>query len=179
VLQTLDTAQFGEGVYTLRLTVNRPEGPRQWTTPVTIDLTPPSVVMSEPKGDRLYVMEDDEQININALVNDTWAIGKVEFVLDGQTFASSTVAPYNERWKIKMQDQAVEGGEPWPGFPSDDPEVQPGTAINYGSGFSAIRTAGGVYFEGHTVQVRAYDRAGNVAESDTAKVYVRHKKVTN
>jgi penicillin-binding protein 1C len=175
-LQTLDTFQFPEGIYTLRLTVNRPEGPRQWTTPITIDNTPPSVVLSEPKPDRLYVMEDDEQININALVNDTWAVGKVEYILDGGVIGTSTVAPFNERWKIKMRDANVGGNTPWPGFVSDDPEVQPGVIQEYGDGFAAVRTAGGVYFEGHTIEVRAYDRAGNVTTSDEVRVYVRHKK---
>ncbi|MGL4650447.1 MAG: hypothetical protein ACRC1H_13650, partial [Caldilineaceae bacterium] len=37
VLQTLDTVPLGEGVFTLRLTVNRPDGARTWLTPVTID----------------------------------------------------------------------------------------------------------------------------------------------
>ncbi len=179
VLQTLDTVPLGEGVFTLRLTVNRPEGPKTWLTPVTIDNAPPTVVMSEPKADRLYVMEDDEQININAIVNDTWAIGKVEFVLDGAVIGTATVAPFNERWKITMRDQAVEGGAPWPAFTSTDPEVQPGTIVEYGDGFAAVRTAGGVYLEGHTVRVRAFDRAGNSVESDAVRVWVRHRKVTN
>ena len=68
-----------KGLYTLRLTVNRGDGPRVWTTPVTIDNTPPTAVISEPKPDQLYVMEDDEQININVLPNDTWAVDRVEF----------------------------------------------------------------------------------------------------
>lgn len=179
-LQQLDTNQFGEGLYVLRLTVNRPEGPKQWSTPITIDHTPPTVVISEPKADRLYVMEDDEQININALVNDTWAVGKVQYFLDGAMTGTSTVSPFNERWKIKMRDVgSVDGGQPWPGFASDDPEVQPGTILTFGDGFSAIRTAGGVYFERHTIKVVAYDRAGNQATSDEVQVYVRHKKATN
>lgn len=177
-LQTLDTYQFGEGIYTLRLTVNRPEGARQWSTPVTIDNSAPSVVLSEPKADRLYVMEDDEQININALVNDTWSVGKVQYILDNVVIGTSTVAPFNERWKIKMRDVAVGGNTSWPGFASDDLDVQPGIIQDFGDGFAAIRTAGGVYFEGHTIKVRAFDRAGNMTESDEVRVYVRHKKAT-
>jgi penicillin-binding protein 1C len=177
-LQDLDTTQFGEGLYTLRLTVNRPEGAKQWTTPVTIDNTPPSVVLSEPATDRLYVMEDDEQINVNAIVNDTWAVGKVEFYVDGSVIGSATVSPFNERWKITMRDTSVDGGVAWPAFTSDDPEVQPGTILEYGDGFAAVRTAGGVYLEGHTIKVIAYDRAGNKTESEEVRVWVRHKKVT-
>jgi penicillin-binding protein 1C len=179
LLQTLDTTPLEEGVYTLRLTVNRPDGARTWLTPVTIDNTAPTVIISEPKADRLYVMEDAEQININALVNDTWSIGKVEFFLDGNIIGTATVAPFNERWKITMRDQPVEGGAPWAAFPSDDPEVLPGAIIEYGDGFAAARTAGGVYIEGHTIRVKAYDRAGNEVESEEVRVWVRHRKDLN
>ncbi len=178
ILQTLDTKQFAEGLYTLRLTVNRPEGPKQWTTPVTIDNTPPSVVLSEPRADRLYVMEDDEQININAIVNDTWAVGNVEFYVDGNVIGTATVSPFNERWKIAMRNASVDGGVAWPGFTSDDPEVQPGTILEYGDGFAAVRTAGGVNLEGHTIKVKAFDRAGNETESEEVRVWVRNKKIT-
>ncbi len=175
-LQTLDTGQFGEGLYTLRLVVRREDGERVWTTPVTIDHTPPSVVLSEPAADRLYVMEEHEQININALVNDTWAVGKVEFYVDNAVIGTATVPPFNERWKITMRDQAVQGGAPWPAFASNDPEVQPGTIVEYGDGFAAVQTAGGVYLEGHKIKVRAYDRAGNVTASEEVRVWVRHEK---
>lgn len=177
-LQALDTAGFEEGLYTLRLTVNRPEGPKQWATPITIDKTPPTVVVSEPVADRLYVMEQNEQININALVNDTWAIERVDFLLDGAVIGTSTVAPFNERWQITMRDLPVEGGVSWPAFESTDPEVQPGIIQDFDGGFAAVRTAGGVYFEGHMIKVVAYDRAGNRVESPEVRVWVRHEKVT-
>lgn len=177
-LQTLDTASFEEGLYTLRLTVNRGDGQRQWTTPITIDKTPPTVVLSEPRADRLYIMEQNEQININALVNDTWAIGRVEFMLDGAVVGTSTVAPFNERWRITMRDLPVDGGQPWNAFESDDPEVLPGVIQNSEGGFAAARTAGGVYFEGHMIKVVAYDRAGNKVESPEVRVWVRHEKNT-
>lgn len=179
VLQTLDTAALEEGLYTLRLTVNRPEGPKQWSTPVTVDRTPPTLVLSEPKADRLYVMEDDEQININALVNDTWAIDRVEFLVDSSVVATATVAPFNERWKITMRDlNSAAGGVPWPAFTSEDPDIQPGSIVEQEDGFAAAMTAGGVYLEGHTIRVKAYDRAGNSVESDEVRVWVRHKKNT-
>ena len=106
-------------------------------------------------------MEDDEQININAIVNDTWAVGRVEFFVDGSVIGSATVSPYNERWKITMRNASVDGGVAWPAFVSDDPEVQPGTILEYGDGFAAARTAGGVNLEGHTIKVVAYDKDGN------------------
>jgi hypothetical protein len=64
----------------------------------------------------------------------------------------------------------------WLGFISDDPDVQPGRMLEFGDGFQAIRTSGGVYFESHLIKVIAYDRAGNAAEPQEVRVYVRHRK---
>ncbi|MBW7886698.1 MAG: hypothetical protein H3C34_29530 [Caldilineaceae bacterium] len=98
-------------------------------------------------------------------------------MIDSTIFATSTVAPYNERWNIEMRDvNTAAGGEPWPAFQSDDPEVQPGFVTTYPEGFQAIVTNGGVYLEGHLFKVIAYDAAGNQVESDEIRVYVRHKK---
>ncbi|MEM7539665.1 MAG: transglycosylase domain-containing protein, partial [Chloroflexota bacterium] len=75
-LGVLDTTTYPEGFYTLKLGIRRFDGTREWRTPVTIDNSPPSLVMTEPKEDTLFVMEDDEQININVLVNDQWAVNR-------------------------------------------------------------------------------------------------------
>lgn len=179
LLQTFDTTALEEGIYTLRLAVNRSDGPREVRFPVTVDHTPPTVVLSEPKPDQLYVMEEHEQINVNALVQDTWAVDRVVFSIDNRDFITSTVPPYNARWTITMRDvEQIEqaGTQNWLGFASDDPDVQPGRMLLYGDGFQAIRTSGGVYFESHVVRVRAYDKAGNVTQSQEVRVYVRHRK---
>jgi penicillin-binding protein 1C len=181
VLQRLDTRALPEGLYTVRLTVNRGDGARQSAIPVTIDNTPPTIVLSEPKPEQLFVMEKDEQINMNALANDNLAIDRVEFVLNGTTLVTSTVAPYNERWPITMRDlNSAAGGIPWPGFESDDPEVQPGQVATLPDveGFQAIVTNGGIYFEGHLIRAVVYDAAGNKTESPPVRVYVRHQKST-
>ena len=39
----MDTTVFPEGPYTLRLTVNRGDGPKVATAPLTIDNTPPTM----------------------------------------------------------------------------------------------------------------------------------------
>ena len=177
-LEVLDTSTLGEGPYTLRLTVKRGDGPKEVRVPFSIDHTPPTVVVNDPVPDRLYVMEDDEQININALVDDNWAVDHVDFFVDGERFSTSTVAPYNDRWKIRMRDiEQIEadGTQNWLGFTSKDPDVQPGRFRPFSDGFMAIRTSRGVYFEGHEIKVIAYDRAGNSATSDPVRVYVRHK----
>ena len=177
-LEVFDTSGLEDGLYALRLIVNRGDGQRVWTTRVTIDNTPPDVVVSEPKPDQLYVLEDDEQINMNVLVNDTWAVDRVEYFIDASGFATRTVAPYNERWPITMRNVGqieAPGTENWLGFESDDPDVQPGRARPYEDGFLAVRTSNGVDFEGHLIKVEVYDRAGNKTESDEIRVYVRKR----
>ena len=176
VMQQLDTCALPEGQYTLRLTVNRGDGPKVVNVPVTVDNTPPSLVVTEPKANTLYVMEDDEQININALASDNMSLYNVTFLMDGKYFGTSTVSPYNERWEITMRDAIAAGSEPWPAFASSDPDIQPGTMTEYGDGFQAIVTNGGVYLEGHEIKVIARDGAGNTTESDPIRVYVRHEK---
>ncbi len=180
-LESLDTGQLAEGAYTLRLTVNRGDGAKEVRTPINVDHTPPTVIINDPQPNRLYVMEDDEQININALVDDNWAVDHVDYYMDGARFSTSTVSPYNDRWKIRMRDIEqieVDGTQNWQGFASQDADVQPGRVRPFSDGFSAIRTSRGVYFEGHTVKVIAYDRAGNAATSAEVLVYIRHKKET-
>jgi penicillin-binding protein 1C len=177
-LESFDTTGLPEGIYTLRLVVNREDGPRIWTTPVTIDHTPPTVIITDPRSDRLYIMEQDEQINVTVLVNDIWAVDRVEYFINGQRFATSTVAPFNERWKITMRNIGeIETGAAinWLGFDSQDPDVQPGRALTFGDGFMAVRTSAGTYFEGHLLKAIAYDRAGNSASSEEVRVYVRNR----
>ncbi len=180
VLEVLNTDGLGEGLYTMRLLVTRGDGSvREWKTRFTIDKTAPSVVISDPKPDRLYVVEDDEQININAIVNDTWAMDRVEFAIDGNYFVDSTVAPFNERWQITWANLgSVEGpgAENWPGFESDDPDISPGRWREFGNGSAIVVTSNGTILQSHVFKVRAVDRAGNVTESEEVRVYVRLKK---
>ncbi len=180
VLEVLNTDSLGEGLYTMRLLVTRGDGNvREWKTRFTIDKTPPSVVISDPKPDRLYVVEDDEQININAIVNDTWAMDRVEFAIDDNYFTSSTVAPFNERWRITWSDLGpVEGPgtENWPAFESDDPDITPGRWRKFGNGGAIAVTSNGTILQSHVFKVKAVDRAGNETISEEVRVYVRLKK---
>ncbi len=179
VLEFLDTTTLAEGLYTLRLSVQQGDGSvRQWTNQVTIDNTPPSVVISYPSADQVYVMEDDEQVNVNALANDLLAMERVEFYRDGVKFAESTVAPYNERWKIAMQNVSVDGAEAsnWPGIESQFDDITPGRIRTFEDGFAAVLTGRSVYLESHLFKAIAYDRAGNQAESEEVRIYVRARK---
>jgi hypothetical protein len=181
-LESFDTNALEEGIYTLRLTVNRGDGARQISIPVTIDHTPPTVVVTEPKPDQLYVDGDDEQVNISSLVNDVWSVGRVEFYLDGKSFFTSTVATnniYSGRWDITMKNvEQIEAPatENWLAFESQDPEIQPGRMLPLEGGFQVIRTSGGLYLESHLIKVKAFDSAGNSADSNEVRIYVRQKK---
>lgn len=180
VLEVLNTDGLGEGLYTMRLLVTRGDGGiREWKTRFTIDKTPPSVVISDPKPDRLYVLEDDEQININAIANDTWAMDRVEFAINGSYFVTSTVAPFNERWRIQWRNNVSLDGpnvQNWLAFESDDPDIQPGRWRRLESGEAVVLTGTGTRLESHIFKVRAVDRAGNVTVSEEVRVYVRLKK---
>ena len=82
VLEYWDTTGLN-GPYTLRLSVIENSGNvRQNAIPITVDNTPPTVNMIDPANGRVYVMEDAEWVNINALATDDWAMDKVVFYLD-------------------------------------------------------------------------------------------------
>ena len=180
LLEVFNTEGLEEGPYTLRLTVRYHDGnQRVWDAPVTIDNTPPTLEVSEPEPDSLYEFGEDEQININAIVNDEWAMDRVEFAIDGTYFITRTVAPYNERWQIEMRWEQVEVPDEtrnWPAFGSDDEQIRPGRVREFEDGFAAILAGSGIYLEGHLIRVRAYDRAGNETESEEIRVYVRQPR---
>ena len=180
LLELFNTEGLEEGPYTLRLTVRYHDGgQRVWDAPVTIDNTPPTLEVSEPEPNSLYELNEDDQININAIVNDEWAMDRVEFAIDGTYFITRTVAPYNERWQIEMRWEQVEApGETlnWPAFDSDDEQIRPGRIREFEDGFAAILSGSGIYLEGHLIKVRAYDRAGNETESEEIRVYVRQPR---
>jgi hypothetical protein len=159
----------------IRFTVDcasRGDGDRVWATPVTIDNTEPRVVISEPKPDRLYVKEDDEQININVLPSD-------DYRHRTRLPSMSMIQPYHHQHRCTVQcsvgpyrdarhrpDRDGPGHSNWLGFESDDPEIKPGRVRPFEDGFSAVRTSDGLYLEGHTIKAVVYDLAGNEVESD-------------
>jgi membrane peptidoglycan carboxypeptidase len=139
-LETWDTTGF-EGLYRLRLTVIKNDGSTQPSdVQVIVDNTPPKVTIIHPtKDSKPYVMEDDEMVSITADAEDTWAMSKVEFYLDGRKLGESTVAPYSLRWTIAMS------------------------------------TTSTTVTETHSIKVKAFDRAGNEAESEPVEFKVMHK----
>jgi membrane peptidoglycan carboxypeptidase len=117
------------GLYSLRLTVLRGDNTiAEFIIQVTVDNTPPSVELVAPHDGQKFRLSD-EYITIQPLVTDNISMERVEFYVDDQLIAISTVAPFNERWIITTPGQ-------------------------------------------HTIQVRAYDTAGNVAIGERIKIEV-------
>jgi hypothetical protein len=94
-----------DGLYTLRLTVvGNDDSIRQDIIQVTVDNVPPAMELNHPEEGMVFVMEDDEWINIQATVGDNVSLDRVDFYVDGQKLATSTVPPYNKSWTIAMSD---------------------------------------------------------------------------
>ena len=183
------------GPYTLRLSVIENSGNvRQVAIPLTVDNTPPTVVLTTPENGRVYVKEDDEWVNINALATDDWAMDRVVFYLDDSPIITTTVSPYSVKWTITMSDTVLspdmapmtitvpvtqpdgtiayeERGAQVETDP-DDPER---LILAFDNGFGIIHDTKG-YTETHVIKAVAYDVAGNKAESQPVRIFVIHKE---
>lgn len=198
VLEYWDTRGLEEGLYTLRLTVIGNSGSvRTAETQVTVDNTPPDVVIAKPADGDLYVMEDDEWVAIQPEIDEIWAMDRVEFYLDGKRFAVSTVPPFNQKWTITMSD-TIPNPAMTPitatrlitlpnGFVTEEvytvtqviTETLPDGSLRltqtWDGGMTVISDTHG-YTETHTLTVKAYDKAGNEAESPPVHIQVIHKE---
>lgn len=89
-----------DGLYSLRLTVVRnDESLQQFVMQVTIDNTPPAIQVLQPIEAAVYHLSD-EWVLIQPIISDNVSMNKVEFYVDDKLVATSTIAPYNERWTI-------------------------------------------------------------------------------
>lgn len=112
-LEFWDTTNEEEGLYTLQLTVVKgDQGLERKSVQVTVDNTPPTVEVINPEPNQVYVMEDDEWINIQVDAVDNLSMNRVEYFLDNRKIGESTVAPYTMRWNIVMTDTPVYRWEP-------------------------------------------------------------------
>jgi hypothetical protein len=104
-LEYWDTAAEEEGLYTLQLTIVKgDQGIERKAVQVTVDNTPPTVEIINPEPDKLYRMEDDLWINMQADAVDNFSMNRVEFFIDNTKIGESTVSPYTWRWNISMAD---------------------------------------------------------------------------
>ena len=182
-----------DGLYTLQLTVVRhDQSYQQASIQVTVDNISPTVNISYPPDGKVYVMEDDEWVNIQADAQDNVSMDRVEFYLDDRKIAVSTVPPFNEKWTIVMSDII-----PIPGLLITRTEVvvnpdgsqttqvvtvtqvvedeETGRLIQYFPGGMAIISDTHGYTETHLIHVVAYDAAGNRTESEKVRIFVIHK----
>lgn len=89
-----------EGLYSLRLQVVLADNSvEEFIYQVTVDNTAPTIELITPEPDEQFSL-DDEFITIQPFVTDNISMDRVEFYVDDELIATSTIAPYNERWLI-------------------------------------------------------------------------------
>lgn len=99
LLETWDVRTLN-GLYSLRLRVVRGDNTfQEFVTQVTVDNIAPRVQLLYPHDGQQYTM-DDEFITIQPLVEDNISMDRVEFYIDDDLIATSTIPPFNERWII-------------------------------------------------------------------------------
>jgi len=104
LLENFDTTGLEDGMYTLQLQViGHDQQVRQSAIQLTVDNTPPEVDLTYPPAGSEYEFGLDEWVNINADVNDVYAIERVEFFENGaaEPFSVRTIAPFNVNWILK------------------------------------------------------------------------------
>ncbi len=103
VLEYFDTTNLEDDLYTLQLQViGHDQGVRHATIQLTVDNQPPEVALTYPPQGSEYEYGFDEWVNINAEVQDNYAIARVEFFKgdEEEPFAVRTVAPFNVNWTL-------------------------------------------------------------------------------
>ncbi len=96
-----------DGLYSLRLTVLRSDNSfQQFVTQVTVDNVPPSVQLLHPNDGQQFAMSD-EFVTIQPIIADNVSMDRVEFYVDDALVATSTVAPFNERWTFSAPGKHV------------------------------------------------------------------------
>jgi hypothetical protein len=203
-LEYWDTTNLPEGLYTLQLTALRNDQSfQQAAVQVTIDNTPPQVTLLNPPEGKVYKMEADEWVNIQVDAVDNVSMDRVEFRLDGYKLSESTVAPYNARWTIVMSDTVPVPGTLITQMqvvtnpdgtlsqqvitltqvitvpkPEASWEVLQYVQV-YSGGLTIVQDTTTItpalgYTETHTLQIIAYDAAGNKTESTLTTFSVIH-----
>ncbi len=94
-----------DGLYSLKLTaVDRSGALREAAIQVIVDNKPPTVKIIHPATGDIYSPEKDEWVSIGVDAVDNASMGKVDFYVDNAFVGSSTVAPFNKKYTIKMSD---------------------------------------------------------------------------
>lgn len=191
VLEYWDTSGL-EGLYTLQLTVvDHDQTVKRSIIQVTVDNTPPKVKIIHPEDGDIYVMEQDEWVNIQAHATDNISMDRVEFYLDNNKIGESSVPPYSLKWTIKMSDTIPapgtvitalvpvtnpDGSISWQEITLAQSFVEGQTyKLVFSNGMTIISDTAG-YTETHVIHVIAYDSAGNSTQSNQIRINVIHEK---
>ena len=97
-----DVSQL-DGLLTLLITAVKNDGSfAEVSIPVTIDRTPPEVTITTPFNGATFI-QNDEWIVVRAEASDDLSLSEVRFFANGAgiPFATSTVRPFTESWKIR------------------------------------------------------------------------------
>lgn len=174
LLETWDVRDL-DGLITLQLSaVDWNNSYRQSTIQVTVDNEAPTIEITYPITEQLYVMEEDEWVSIQAQAVDNFSMDRVEFFFDDEMLTYDTVSPYNQRWTIVMTTTVEKDADlrklleeeiPVEEFPaqyadSEDPILEVTNSITVP----------------HTIWVEAVDAAGNRTKSEEIMIYVIHKQ---
>ncbi|HOT91609.1 MAG TPA: transglycosylase domain-containing protein [Anaerolineae bacterium] len=103
ILEFFDTTGIEDGLYTLQLqAVGQDQGVRLATLQFTIDNTPPKVDLTYPVDGSEYTYGVDEWVNLNAEVQDNYAVARVDFFKGDETepFKVRNIAPFNVNWTL-------------------------------------------------------------------------------
>jgi 1A family penicillin-binding protein len=174
LLETWDVRDL-DGLYTLQLSVvDWNNFYRQSTIQVTVDNVAPSIEITYPVTEQLYIMEKDEWVSIQAQAMDNFSMRKVEFYLDDEMLTYDTVSPYNQRWTIVMT-TTVEQDAALRKLLTDNVPIEQFPA-QYSTTEDPILEVTNSITVPHTIHVEAVDAAGNRTKSEPVLIYVIHEQ---
>ncbi|MDW8291891.1 MAG: transglycosylase domain-containing protein [Anaerolineae bacterium] len=103
LLENWNLAGLREGPYTLKVVRLESNGQlAEASIPVTVDNTPPSIRLLPPLGGTNFVIPDDEWVDLVTETRDNYALGRVEFFVNGERIATTTTAPFTVKWLLKQ-----------------------------------------------------------------------------
>ena len=104
-LAHVNSWDWPDGSYNLALTARLRSGiVERVSLPLILDNTRPEAATVSPAANQIFVEGEDEQVNIHVNAFDEGSIDRVEFWINDELVKTSSVAPFNERWKIEMRD---------------------------------------------------------------------------
>ncbi len=102
VLEYWNLSGIAPGPYSLKLARFENNGQvTESVVQVTVDNQPPTLRLLQPSPNAVFVMPDDEWVDLIADVNDDYAISRVEFFVNGERFATKTFAPFTVKWTLR------------------------------------------------------------------------------